>query len=86
MNVSLPPPLEEFVRRKVAKGEFESSDAVVCQGLRLLQLQEPWKAEARRKIDAGWEQAKAGQLRTPEQLRENLAIRKEAWTRQHTGK
>jgi len=81
MNVSLPSPLEDFVRRKVAAGEFQSVDEVVCEGLRLLQQQEAWKAEARRKIDLGWEQAKSGQLRTAEQVKENLTARKEAWKR-----
>ena len=79
MTISLPTPLEEFVRRKVVAGEFHSADEVVCEGLRLLQEQEAWKGEAPNKIDVGWEQAKAGQLRTPEQSRENLAERKAAW-------
>lgn len=79
MTVSLPIPLEEFVRRKVVAGEFHSADEVVCEGLRLLQKQEGWRGDARRKIDVGWAQAKSGQLHTPEQARENLAARKEAW-------
>lgn len=79
MNVNLPTTLEEFIRRKVAAGKFESADAVVCEGLRLLQQQEEWKADARRKIDVGWEQAKSGQLRTPEEAQKNLAARKEVW-------
>jgi putative addiction module CopG family antidote len=72
----LPTPLEEFVRHKVAAGEFHSTDEVVCGGLRLLQRQEDWKADARSKINAGWQQAKNGQLRTPEEVRENLSSRK----------
>jgi putative addiction module CopG family antidote len=79
VNVSLPTPLEEFIRRKVAAGEFHSADEVVCEGLRLLQEQESWKAGAREKIDVGWEQAKAGQLRKPEEVRESLNERKAAW-------
>ena len=81
MNVSLPNSLEEFIRRKVAAGEFESVDEVVCEGVRLLQHREQWQAEARQKIDVGWEQAKSGQFRTPEELRENLVARKEDWKR-----
>jgi putative addiction module CopG family antidote len=81
MNVSLPTPLEEFVRHKVAAGEFDSTDAVVCEGLRLLQRRENWKADARVKINAGWEQAKNGQLRTPEEVTENLSSRERAWQR-----
>jgi putative addiction module CopG family antidote len=79
MNVSLPSSLEEFVRQRVTAGEFKSPDEVVCEGLRLLQDQENWKAEARKKIDAGWEEAKTGQLLTPEEVRKELAARKEAW-------
>ena len=79
MNVSLPTPLEEFIRHKVTAGEFHSADEVVCEGLRLLQRQETWKADARAKIDVGWEQAKSGQLRTPEEVTRNLDSRKRTW-------
>jgi len=81
MNVSLPTPLEEFARRKVAAGEFNSVDEVLCEGLRLLQHQEEWKKDARIKIDVGWEQAKSGMLRTPEEVQANLKSRKESWGR-----
>jgi len=75
MNVTLTPALEEFVRRKVESGDFRSPDEVVFEGLRLLQQQdEQWNAEARAKIDEGWNQTKAGQLRSPEAIRENLII------------
>jgi putative addiction module CopG family antidote len=83
MNVSLPTTLEDFVRRKVAAGEFESADEVVCEGLRLLQDREAWRADASRKIDDGWEEAKAGQLRTPQEVRHALAVRKEVWKQAH---
>jgi antitoxin ParD1/3/4 len=79
MNVSLPVILEDFVRRKVAAGQFQSADEVVCEALRLWQDQEAWRAEAGRKIDEGWQQAKAGQLRAPEEVRQSLAVRKQAW-------
>ena len=79
MNVSLPTPLEEFIRRKVDTGEFRSADEVVCEGLRLLQQQEAWKAETRSKIDLGWEQAKSGHLHTPEEVKDNLATRKQTF-------
>ncbi len=84
MNVSLPMTLEDFVRRKVAAGEFQSADDVVCQALLLLQDQEAWRADASRKIDEGWEEAKAGQLRTPEEVRLSLAVRKETWKQAHS--
>ena len=79
MNVALTAALEDFVRRKVESGEFRSPDEVVFEGPRLLQQQdEQWKAEVRGKIDEGWDQAKAGKLRSPEATREDLAVRKEA--------
>lgn len=81
MNVRLPCELEEFVRRKIAAGEFDSADGVVCEGLRVLQAQEEWKTGARRKIHLGWQKAKPGRLRTLEQVRENLSSRKQAWKR-----
>ena len=79
MNVSLPITLEDFVRHKVATGEFHSEAEVVCEALHLLQDQEAWKSEASRMIVEGWEEAKAGQLRTPEEVRQTLAARKEIW-------
>ena len=85
MNVSLPSSLEEFVRQRVSAGEFKSPDEVVCEGLRLLQDQQNWKSEARQKIDAGWEEPKSGQLLTPEEVRQELAVRKRAW-RQPAGR
>ena len=41
--------------------------------------EDSWKGEARHKIDVGWEQAKSGQLHTPEQSQEILAERKAVW-------
>ncbi len=80
MNVTVKPTFEEYVRRKVESGDFQSADEVVSEGLRLLQEQdEQWAAEARAKIDEGWSQAKSGQLRSPETVREGLAARKAAW-------
>jgi putative addiction module CopG family antidote len=83
MNVSLPVVLEEFVRRKVDAGEFSSPDEVVCEALRLLQNQGAWRADARRKIDEGWEEARAGMLRPPEKVRKSLDSRKKNWKPPH---
>jgi len=83
MTVSLPSSLEDFVRHKVEAGDFQSPEEVICEGLRLLQRQEKWKAEARQKISVGWEQAQRGQLRTPAQVRKNLAARKKSWKREN---
>ena len=61
MNVSLTPPLEEFVRRKVATGMYTSASEVVREALRLLDEQdqvrsvrlEQLRADIRRGIDSG---------------------------------
>jgi antitoxin ParD1/3/4 len=48
MNVSLPGPMEEFVRQKVAVGDYETASEVVRDGLRLLKQRDAiWKAEVR---------------------------------------
>ncbi len=86
MTVSLPKPLAEFIHSKIDAGEFHSVEEVVCEGLRLLQEQDSWKSEAAKKIDIGWEQAKSGQLRTPDVVRENLTERKEAWRKSRGGR
>ena len=54
MNVSLPEQMEEFVRQKVAFGDYETASEVVREGLRLLkQRDDLWKAEVRSKIKQG---------------------------------
>jgi putative addiction module CopG family antidote len=83
MNVSLPEPLQKFVQKKITDGEFRTVDEVVCEALRLFQNHEAWNARASEAIEAGWAQASAGQLQTPEQVRENLTSRKAAWKQQH---
>jgi putative addiction module CopG family antidote len=83
MNVIVPTALEEFAKLKVAAGEFSSVDQVICEGLRLLQLREKWKNDAREKLDVGWEEAQLGELVSPEKVRENLALRKQAWRREN---
>jgi predicted transcriptional regulator len=56
---------------------------VVCEALHLLQDHDAWRADASHKIDEGWEEAKAGQLSTPEEVRLSLAARKESWKQAH---
>jgi putative addiction module CopG family antidote len=80
MNVTLTPALEEFVRGKVESGDFRSPEEVVREGLRLLRQQDQeWAAGVKSKIDEGWTQAKGGQLRSAEAVRQTLAARKVEW-------
>ena len=47
--------MEEFVRQKVAVGDYETASEVVREGLRLLkQRDNVWKAEVRSKIQLYW--------------------------------
>jgi putative addiction module antidote protein, CC2985 family len=58
MNVSLPEAMEEFVRQKVAIGDYETASEVVREGLRLLkQRDEVWKADVRDKSSKVWIQS-----------------------------
>lgn len=60
MNVSVGA-LEEYVREKVAQGEYASSSEVVREGLRLLMRREElWKAKVRAKIEEGVAELRAG--------------------------
>ena len=40
MNVSLPPVLEEYVRRKIATASYSDASEVVCEALRLMRERE----------------------------------------------
>jgi hypothetical protein len=61
----------------------EQLSLVRAEALQILGRQ-PSKADASGKIEEGWEEAKAGQLRTPEQVRQSLAARKETWKQAHS--
>jgi antitoxin ParD1/3/4 len=40
MNISLTPGLEEMIREKIASGSYSSASEVVCEALRLLELED----------------------------------------------
>lgn len=40
VSINLPPDLNSLVERKVVSGQFHSAEAVLCEGLRLLQERE----------------------------------------------
>jgi antitoxin ParD1/3/4 len=84
MNVSLPQPMEKFIRRKVKIGDYETASEVVREGLRLLQQRdEVWKADVRAKIDAGLASLEAGRGLSEEKVRAKMKKFKARWRREN---
>jgi antitoxin ParD1/3/4 len=82
MNVSLPEQMEEFVRQKVAIGDYETASEVVREGLRLLkQRDELWKAEVQSKIKEGMDSIRAGRTISAAQAKSEMAAFKKKWTK-----
>ena len=80
MNVSLPQAMEEFVRQKVAAGDYETASEVVRDGLRLLkQRDEVWKADIQSKIKQGMASIRGGRSIPAEQIRSEMAAFKKKW-------
>ena len=66
--------MEEFVRQKVAVGDYETASEVVREGLRLLkQRDELWKAEVRNKIKEGVNSIQAGHSSSSKQVKAEMA-------------
>lgn len=80
MNVSLTDPMEQFVRQKVAVGDYGNASEVVREALRLLQQRdEVWKADVRDKIRQGMESIRAGRTIPSEQMKTGMAAFKKKW-------
>jgi putative addiction module CopG family antidote len=80
MNVSLPVAMEEFVRQKVAIGDYETASEVVREGLRLLkQRDEVWKADVRDKVKQGMDSIRAGRTVPAEQVQAEMTAFKKKW-------
>ena len=80
MNVSLPEQMEEFVRQKVAAGDYETASEVVREGPRLLkQRDDLWKAEVRSKIRQGMDSIRAGAGIPAQQVKAQMAAFKKKW-------
>ena len=82
MNVSLTDPMEQFVRQKVAVGEYETASEVVREALRLLRHRdEVWRNEVRGKIEAGMDSIRAGHTLSAEQVRTEMSAFKKKWSK-----
>jgi antitoxin ParD1/3/4 len=80
MNVSLPEQMEQFVRQKVAVGDYETASEVVREGLRLLkQRDDLWKAKVRSKIKQGMDSIRAGRSIPAQQVKAEMAAFKKKW-------
>jgi len=76
MNVTLSPDAEQYVRTKIASGEYQSPDGIVNEGLRLLQQQENRRREVDAKVKAGLAQIDAGQSLTSDEAAKERDVRK----------
>jgi antitoxin ParD1/3/4 len=63
MQIRLSSESSKFVQRMIATGRFRNAADVVRTALRLLAEEDArWRADVRRKIEAGMKQVRAGQL------------------------
>ena len=62
MDVHLTPEAEQIVSRYLASGRFRSSDEMMAEAVRLLDLREHAKDEMREQIEAGWQSIQAGRV------------------------
>jgi antitoxin ParD1/3/4 len=76
MNVSLTPELEKFVEETVATGRYGSASEVVRAALRSLEQEQQWITYAKRKIDAGLADMRAGRFITSDEFQAELKERK----------
>jgi len=87
MNVSLTEPMEQFVREKVALGDYETASEVVREALRLLrQRDKVWKSEVDSKIKAGVNSIRAGRTLSPERVQKEMAAFKKNWSKSRASK
>jgi len=72
--------MEEFVRQKVAIGEYVTASEVVREGLRLLKRRdEVWKADVRDRIKQGMDSIHAGRTIPAEEVQAEMTAFKKKW-------
>lgn len=71
MNITLPPGLDKFVKRKVASGKYGSASEVIREALRIMDEVEKERRleleELRREIQIGIDEADRGEVRDAKQ-------------------
>lgn len=82
MNVTLSEESEQYIREKVASGDYPSPGFIIDEGLRLLQEQDKWRQDARTKIAAGLADIQEGRIVSSDEAERNLARRKAEWKAQ----
>ena len=77
LNISLTPEMERFIADEVSSGRYQSASEVCRDGLRLLreksELRDAALDEVRKKIAAGLEEARRGQLIDGEEVFRQIA-------------
>jgi len=73
--VQLTPEEARLLERLMAEGPFASAQEALVAGLKLLERDLAWKADARRKIQEGLEDLKAGRVVDGEKAIEEILAR-----------
>lgn len=71
-QIPVDPHLMQFIQQQITSGRFATPDAVVTEGLRLLQLQEGRLLALQSHIAEGITQLDQGQFLTPEELEKEM--------------
>jgi putative addiction module CopG family antidote len=83
MTIRLKPELEALIQKDVEHGPYQSADEFVERAVQMLHEQEQWladnHADIAAKIEEGYASAERGDLLDPEQVRAQIAERKQAW-------
>jgi antitoxin ParD1/3/4 len=87
MNVSLTAPMEQFVRKKVAAGDYGTASEVVREALRLLSHRdEVWRSEVGSKVKAGMDSIRAGRALSAQRVQAEMATFKKKWSKGRASK
>lgn len=76
MTAKIPAELEEYIQRKVASGEFESTDQFISEAMRLYREMESRHDQLRKDVQHGIDQIERGEgieLNDDEELRRFFA-------------